>query len=463
MRSMTRISFTLCALLIAAPVAGQTPSRAALVARIDSLVNAALVADRTPGITVAVVRAADTLVLKGYGLADIENNVPVSPQSVFRIGSLTKQFTAAAVMKLVQEGKIRLDATIADYLPDYQGAARAVTIHQLLTHTGGIPNYTSFGPRFWDRSRLDLTHAEMIALWAADSLRFAPGSRMEYSNSGYYMLGVILEKVTGQPYGDYLRTTQWQPIGLTQTYYCGQREIIPHRAQGYDVQGGVAYNTRPISMNTPGAAGALCSTPRDLVKWTRALVSGRVVTPESYTRMTALTSLSDGTTSAYGYGLSRARLGDVPSIQHSGGINGFGAFLAHYPEQDITIAIVANGPTNTGMLHQRIARIVLGIPETVIADRPTTPEQRARYIGNYDLAPALPLQVRISEQGGRLFAQATGQGAFPLRFQGDHAFEGPDGSNIRIVFTLAGDRVTGFTLHQGGNATSARRIQDPAP
>jgi D-alanyl-D-alanine carboxypeptidase len=443
--------------LLALPSAAQSTDRAALVARIDSIIEAALAADGTPGITLAVVHGSDTLALKGYGLADVENGVTVSDRSVFRVGSVTKQFTAAAVMKEVEAGRIRLEAPISEYLPDYPMPGAQVTIHQLLNHTSGIPSYTGI-ERFWTQSRLDLAHEQMLELFATDSLQFEPGTRSAYNNSGYYLLGMILERVTGRSYAEHVASALAQPLGLTQTLYCGQREIIPHRAQGYEVADGHVYNAAPLSMGPPGAAGALCSTPRELVRWTRALAAGEIVSADSYARMTAPTPLAGGISSPLGYGLVAQRLGDYDVIEHGGGINGFVSMLSHYPEPGLTIAVVANGPTSVEQLERRIARMLLGVPEPVVQDLPLTPAERARYVGTYDLRPAVPLEVRVFEQGDRLMAQGTGQPAFPLRYQGDHTFDGPEASSIRMVFTVEGERATMFTLSQGGGALPARRV-----
>ena len=284
------------ALLLAAPLSAQQPAPAQVRAGVDSIALAALRQDLTPGLSIAVVRGTDTLVMKGYGLADVEHDVPVTDRTVFRIGSLTKQFTSAAVMKLVEEGRIRLDATIADYLPQYDGSGRGVTIHQLLNHTSGIPSYTGLGEAFWEKSRLDLTHEQMLEMFEDDPLEFMPGTSWSYNNSGYYLLGMVIEAVTGESYEEYLARTQWQPLGLEQTSYCRQAEIIPHRAEGYAVEAGVVINAPPLSMNLPGAAGALCSTPRDLVRWNDALTSGDVVNAPSYATMIAPTRLSNDST-----------------------------------------------------------------------------------------------------------------------------------------------------------------------
>ncbi len=345
---------TLCAL----PASAQTTDVEAFV---DSVVAATLRADLTPGISVAVVRGIDTLVMKGYGLADVEHNVPVTDMTVFRTGSLTKQFTSSAIMNLVEDGRIRLDATIADYLPEFDGPGRSVTIHQLLNHTSGIASYTGM-EEFWEKSRLDLTHEQMLEMFEDEPLDFPSGSGYAYNNSGYYLLGMIIEAVTDEAYEDHLARTLWQPLGLEQTSYCRHTEIIPHRAEGYAVDDGVVVNAAPLSMNPPGAAGALCSTPRDLVHWTSALVDGDVVSAESWAAMTAPTRLSNDSTRNYGYGLAPGDLEGHRVIQHSGGINGFSAYLAYYPDDDLTIAVIANGPTSTGRVQQSIARHVLGLP-----------------------------------------------------------------------------------------------------
>ncbi|MBR9990487.1 MAG: beta-lactamase family protein [Gemmatimonadetes bacterium] len=456
------IPFCILLAVSAAPLNAQAPSRTELVARIDSIVTAAMGPSGAPGLGVAVVRGGDTIVLRGYGLADVENGVAVTDRSVFRIGSITKQFTSAAVMKLVEEGRVRLDAPLSEYLPDYRGPGSSVTVHQLLNHTSGIPSYTGLGERFWSRSRLDLTHEEMLALFAADSLEFQPGSRWAYNNSGYYLLGMLIESVTGMSYADHLRTTQFEPLGLTQTLYCDVSRVVPHRVSGYDEADGRIVNAAPLSMNAPGAAGALCSTARDLIRWARALHAGDVVGASSYGTMTAPTALSGGSSQAYGYGLMMTQIGEHDAVAHGGGINGFNSYMSHIPGEDLTIAVLSNGPTNAGQVHGRIARAMLGLPEPV-AEQPAEVEideaALLRYVGRYDLAPAVPLQVELRVEGGRLVGQATGQPPIPLRFAGDHTFLGPAGSGIRMVFTVEGERAPSFMLHQGGAEILAVRME----
>lgn len=362
MRVMRRLALVLPFVsLLPLPVSAQRPDPAAIRSAVDSIALATLRADLTPGLGIAVVRGNDTLVMKGYGLADVEHDVPVTDATVFRVGSLTKQFTSAAVTKLVEEGRIALDATIDDYLPAYDGPGRDVTVHQLLNHTSGIPSYTGLGEEFWEKSRLDLTHEQMLEMFEDDPLEFMPGSDWSYNNSGYYLLGMIIEAVTDSTYEDHLAATQWQPLGLAQTSYCRHTEIIPHRAEGYAVEAGVVVNAAPLSMNPPGAAGAMCSTTRDLVHWNDALVNGRVVSDASYERMVTPTRLSTDSIVDYGYGLAPGELEGHRVIGHSGGINGFSAYMAYYPDDDLTIVVLANGPTATGRVQSDIARYVLGL------------------------------------------------------------------------------------------------------
>jgi len=440
----------------------QTPARARVSAYVDSVVNAAMTSGKVPGVSVAVVKGSDTLVMKGYGFADLENRVPVSAASVFRIGSLTKQFTSAAVSKLVESGRIRLDAPLGDYLTDYPGPGRRVTIHQLLNHTSGIPSYTSLGAKFWAiNSRLDLTHQQMLDMFARDSLQFAPGARFLYNNSGYYLLGMLLEKVSGESYAEHLRKTQWGPNALTTVAYCDDSTVIANRVRGYEKSGEAVLNAAPLSMKLPYAAGSLCSNARDLVRWNSLLVNGRIVSPESYARMTTATKLDDGTTQPYGYGLAPGTLGTHPSVAHSGGINGFASFMSWFPADTLTIVVLTNsGSGSPGAIADAIARLILDVPRTApapVKDLPLTAADIARYVGTYDLAPAVPLKVRVFADGLNLMTEATGQSAFRVRYQGEHTFVAPD-EGIRLGFTVVDGKATRFMLYQGGAAITANRV-----
>jgi D-alanyl-D-alanine carboxypeptidase len=311
-----------------------------LVARIDSLAEATLREGPVAGLTIGVKRGADLLLVKGYGLADIENVVPATAETVYRIGSLTKHFTGATIMQLVDSGRLALDDPITRYLPHYPTQGHEVTIRHLLTHTSGIWSYTNLGePFFSGAARLDLSREDMLALFQDEPFDFAPGERFGYSNSNYSLLGVILEEVTGVSYADYLQTNVFDALGLTRSSYCYERQIVPGRAEGYERVEGVLLNDAPISMYVPGPAGALCSTVPDLLSCIAALRTGRVVSPASYAAMTASAELLDGSTTEYGFGLAVETLGEHPVVWHNGLINGFVSMMAHYPESQLDIVV----------------------------------------------------------------------------------------------------------------------------
>ena len=251
---------------------GQEPRQ--LVAYVDSVANAAVAARRTAGVSVAVVKGGRTLLAKGYGFADLENDIPATPATVYRIGSITKQFTAAGIMRLAEQGKLSLDDTVQRFLPAFPTQGNRVTIRHLLNHTSGIRSYTSLGPKFGRVTRLDLVPDSLVALFSGEPFDFKPGDAWRYNNSGYFLLGMIIEKVSGKSYAQYVQDEFFKPLGLNSTVYCDQAPIIKRRAQGYNPRpGGGFVNAEPLSMTQPYAAGSLCSTVTDLAAW--ALEIGR--------------------------------------------------------------------------------------------------------------------------------------------------------------------------------------------
>jgi D-alanyl-D-alanine carboxypeptidase len=366
---MTRAAaVVLLALLPACSPGAMEHEDARLVAAIDSIVELFLFADATPGMSVAVVRGADTLLMKGYGVADVEKGTAVTPETVFPIASVTKSFTAAGIMRLVEDGRLRLDDTVGEVLPDYTGPGRRATIHHLLNHTSGIPSYTRTASPYWDAVDRDRTNAEMLALFAAEPLEFEPGSDFRYNNSGYYLLGRIIERVSGNSYGEFVAAALGRPAGLEHTALCYDVAAAADRANGYEsrIRGPVPAAT--VSLRAHEAAGALCSTPRDLVRWVRALDQGRAVTATSYARMTAVSASSSlgrrGESFDFGYGLFTQELNGHPVVGHTGGISGFTAVMTHFPQDQLTIAVLANGPAPVWTVGREIAKAVLGLERT---------------------------------------------------------------------------------------------------
>jgi D-alanyl-D-alanine carboxypeptidase len=366
------------ALLITLPLSAsvaQAPGYSRERARIDSLVNAEVSGTPIAGLAIAVVKGRDTLVMRGYGFADIENEVPATPAHVFRIGSVTKQFTSSAIMQLVEQGRLSLEDTLGALLPNMPASWRKVTLRQLLNHTSGIPSYTST-PRWQPRWRDDVAVDSLLGFVSGDTMNFAAGSQFRYNNTGYVLLGMIVEKTSGQPYARYVEDSFSKPLGLTGTMYCTARPIIKRRAQGYERQGKQLVNAEYLSMTHPHAAGALCSTVRDLIKWNDALHRGVVVKPASLGLMATPVS-GAAATARYGFGLGLDTLSGHRRVAHGGGIHGFQSMLAHYPDDGLTVAVLSNStPAPVGRIATNIARIVLGLPvEAAPPPRPVTPEE----------------------------------------------------------------------------------------
>ncbi len=357
---VTRLIALGCLVALAGGLEGQ--ARGPLLARVDSAVSAHMETNRNVGVSIAIEHRGELLVAKGYGSADLESSTPATAETVYRIGSVTKQMTAALILQLVEQGKIRLDDELTKFLPDYPTQGRRITIHHLLTHTSGIRNFTSLGPRYSAFSRLDLTEDQLIAEFAKEPFDFEPGAQYRYNNSAYFLLGVIIGKVTGTPYPALVESVLFSPLGLGSSSYCHNSRLIPKRAQGYLVDQGVVVNDHPISMNIPGGAGALCSTVLDLLAWQRALDGGRVLGPEQLTAMRT-GHVKSGASGQYGYGVGVGALQGHAQVAHSGGINGFSAWLASYPDDRLTVVVLTNnaGGQASG-LGAALARVVLGLP-----------------------------------------------------------------------------------------------------
>ena len=338
--------------------------------QVDKWAEDAVAEGTVAGLSVAVERDGKLLLAKGYGMADLEQDVAADRDTVYRIGSVTKQFTAAAIMQLVEAGQVRLDAPIQEYV-DFPTGDHEVTVEHLLHHTSGIKSYSSVGEKWRRTIPLDTTHEEILGLVVDEPFDFSPGDEWRYSNSGYYLLGMIVESVTGGSYADYVEQTLAAPLGLERTTYCDEKRLIPGRAEGYEREDGELVNDDPLSMTHAFAAGSLCSTVLDLLRWQAALETGEAVSADSYARMTTAGVLNDGEATRYGYGLGLGDLEGHLRVSHGGQINGFATHFAGYPDDELRVVVLANttGPT-VGQLGRRIARYALDLPIAEIKDPP---------------------------------------------------------------------------------------------
>lgn len=334
-----------------------------LTAQIDSIVQAAYV-DDMPGAAFIVVRNGETLYRGAKGLANVELNIPLRPDMVFRLGSITKQFTSTSILLLQEQGKLKLEDTIDNYLPDYPSdPASAITIEHLLTHTSGIVSYTGIpGYMMSDKIRRDLTTGELVAVFKDLEPVSAPGEEWSYNNSGYVLLGAIIEQVSGQSYEDFVQEHIFDKLGMKNSYYGSYTKIIPNRVDGYQVVNNSVSNARFLSMTQPHAAGSLLSTVDDLAIWDRALFAGEVLSAESFQRMTTSGLLNNGNEHGYGYGLMLGESAGRKVVSHGGGIFGFATSEIHIVDENLFVAVFSNGATrerNPGTIARQIVELVL--------------------------------------------------------------------------------------------------------
>lgn len=333
------------AVMVTSPVFAQSArlDDEEIVKRVEDVLERVMQQPETVGFSLAVARDDKLLFEAGRGMADLEFEVPADQDTVFRIGSVTKQFTAAAIMNLVESKKLKLDSPVNDLLPDVDLGDHTVTVRQLLNHTSGIPNSTAHPGFFKSGSALDATHDEFLAFVKDVPFDFEPGESWSYSNTGYYFLGMVVEAVDGRPYAEFLQDEFFDPLGLTRTRFGSARDIIPNRAQGYVFAPVVELTNDPfVNMETLGAAGGLISTAGDLVRWQIALTEGRVVSEASYRKMvdSGVPVGPDGST--YGFGLAVTGTGEGRRIGHAGGIPGFNSMLVLLPERDMHVAMISN-------------------------------------------------------------------------------------------------------------------------
>ncbi|MFN3931496.1 MAG: serine hydrolase [Brevundimonas sp.] len=424
--------------LSAAPALAQDP------ARMDEVVRAAVAADEFSG-SVLVARDGEILLDRGYGFANREWSIPNDGDTKFRLGSVTKQFTAVAVMLLHERGLVDLDAPVKTYLPGAPAAWDAVTTRHLLSHTAGIPNFTDFDE--YEASRtLPATIDSLIARFRDRPLEFQPGEGWSYSNSGYILLTAIVEKASGQSYADFVAGTLFQPLGMSDSGYDSHAAILPRRASGYSPTAEGFVNADYIDMSIPQGAGALYSTTRDLLKWEQGLFGGRLLRADS------LTLLTTPVRNQYAFGLIVKETDGDTTITHSGGIEGFNTYMAWDPARRMTVVVLGNlnGP-GSDQVGGSLLALARGQTVTLPSERQAftvAPEVLQGYVGVYDLAPTFALTVSVVD--GRLMVQATGQQAFELHAESADAFFLRE-VDAQVTFTRdASGSVDGAVLHQGG-------------
>jgi CubicO group peptidase (beta-lactamase class C family) len=442
------------------PVAPAPPAAldpATLENKVDELMDAHVKANGFGG-AVLLARGGKPLVSKGYGYANIEWQIPATPQTKLRIGSVTKQFTSMLIMQLRERGKVKIEDSVCVYVSPCPDAWQAVTIHHLLTHTSGIPTYTGL-PEWRKVNMVPTTIDEMIGFFRDLPLQWVPGEKFAYNNSGYFLLGVVVEKAAGKKYEQALQDMILTPLGMNDTGYDWPGTIIPRRASGYQGKGPALSNAAALDMQQPYSAGALYSTVEDLLVWDQALYTEKLLPAAA--RQIMWTPFKDGY--AYGWGIvepSAATFGHK-QIAHGGGINGFSSMIIRLPETNVTAIVLSN---NTSAPASPIARDLLAIyysrPYTVPAPRtvaPLDPKVFDQYLGKYELRPDFIMSV--TRDGNRFLTQATGQNVVEIFPMSDTKFF-PKVIDAEITFVKSADgTVTHLMLTQNGRNQMAKKIQ----
>jgi CubicO group peptidase (beta-lactamase class C family) len=442
---------------------GKTAGDESLAKKIDAVMSEVYKPGQ-PGAAIIVRKNGETILRKGYGMADLELGVPVEPDMVFRLGSITKQFTAVSIIMLAQEGKLGLQNEITKFLPDYPTQGRKITVEHLLTHTSGIQSYTDL-PEWLPLWRKDFTLKELIDLFKDKPMQFEPGERWAYNNSGYILLGAIIEKVSGKAYEAFVDANIFKPLGMKQSYYGSAERIIPRRIPGYQLGRGGFVNAPYLSMTQPYAAGSLLSTVDDLAVWSDAVFSGRLVKKEWLDKAFTPFRLKSGESSGYGFGWFVADFGGHRSIEHGGGINGFTSYEMTFPEDGVFLAILTNSAASGRAPEPRavkIARLALGLAEPV--RKPVTLPARDldRLIGVYE--GGLQEAAMVTREGGRTFIQRQG-GAKSELFAAspEEFFAGDDPARILVVRDEAGNP-TGLRIESRiGPARILAKTAKPLP
>ena len=417
-----------------------------------------------PGAAALVARGGEILFLDAAGMADLELGVPLAPDMVFEIGSITKQFTAAGIMMLAEDGKLSIADPITKYLPDYPAYGDEITIEHLLTHTSGIVSYTGIPGYMATKVMQDVTPTDLIAVFQDLPVEFAPGARWAYNNSGYILLGAIIEAASGMPYAEFVEQRIFEPVGMRHAYYGSSSRIIPRRASGYDGGEDGVVNQRYLSFTQPYAAGSLMMTVEEWHRWSRALFSGQVVSAESLERMTTPFVLTNGDTTQYGYGLGTGDVRGRRAIRHGGGIFGFATDGMYLPEEDVYVAVFANTTANDvgpGLVATRLAAAAVGDPYPQFAAIELPEETLRRYVGVYQVDDSTERMVTVAD--GVLYTSRGGRKTRAAPSSETHFFYRT--SNSHFAFELEDGAVTAMLTYQDDAELPERavKVSDTVP
>lgn len=457
---MMRSAFAI-GLLLASTAASAVPP--GFKAKADQLLANAYAANG-PGAAVIVTENGKTVYAAGRGMADIGAGRAIKPGDSFRLGSITKQFAAATLLKLIEQGKLSLDDPLSKFIPDYPAPGASVTVRQLLNHTSGIADYTAIpGWMVEANTAKAYTSPQLIDVFKDKPAAFKPGEHWAYDNSGYILVGAIIEKVTGKPWDDAVTDAITRPLHLTSIRSGVGEASISTMVKGYTDKDGKAVPATIIHMSVPGAAGALVGDAEDLATWADALHNGKVVNAATYQAMITPTKTSDGKTASYGFGLEIEDVRGEKAIGHNGGIFGFSTDSIYLPKQKLFVAVFANSDspkTQPGTLAQRLAAVAIGDPFPTLTKTAVDMKAVEPMLGVYKFDDT---ERTFFARGGKLFTKRTGGGEIEAFAAGrDRFFYGPDDLTYFEVIPGAKGKQIGF--HRNGSPQGAIGVRTgPVP
>ena len=401
--------FLLC--LFAHPVAGQPSSAASREVEFDKIMSEQFKPNET-GCVALVAEKGKIIYKKAFGMANMELNVPMKTDMAFRLGSISKQFTAISILQLMEKGKLALQDKITTHISDYPKDGNKITIEHLLTHTSGIVNITGM-KNFNDIKRKDLKTHEVIDFFKNEPLEFEPGTKWSYSNSGYILLGYIIENVSGMPYSQYLEENIFKPCQMTGSFLANDAKIIKNRASGYAKNGDQTVNAEFISMTVPHGAGGILSTVEDLYRWNRALISYKLVTKGTLEKAFKRHKLHDGKDTDYGYGWFFLNIQGHPTVEHGGGIEGFLTSSIYLPKEDVFVAVFSNSTGQSPeFVSAKLAAASIGKPY-FYKEVTLNKSLEQSYVGVYENDEGILMNIYLHD--GKMYSEFPDGNKFQLK------------------------------------------------
>jgi len=425
-------------------------------AQVDAIGKRAL-EDGVPALSIAVARGGELFVARGFGWSDAASTTPASEKTSFAIGSLTRQFTAVAVLRLADEKKLALDDELSKHLPAFPGGKRKITLRNLLSNTSGIPGYRALREKHPGLIDEPMSEDRFFALFSDVPFAFEPGTGFGLDSADYVLLSMIVGKVSGQPFEDYVREQLLKPLGLSSTHFCpSEGAPVAYFAPECDAITDVNDLEIPLAAAPKSATQSLCSNVIDLLAWNRALFERALLSEVAAVELDKPGVLSDGRSTNYGFSMAIGTLDKYAVRSHTGGIGGFRVRLAYYPQADVSIVVLANCVTaQVEELEREIARRLLGLSPMEVVDLELPGSEMLRYAGIYQLGTTM---IEIREREGKLWYEAPGEAPTRLLAQTTALFVRDNDRTGRVRFHVHGERAESFELMRGGFTTSARRI-----